>query len=154
MFSERLFSTFETGSRISVFQSRVARRDREFLSFSIMLRDEIEIFFLSVSCFETRTGISFFQSRASRQAREFVHLISGFEMRARNSVISSQFLRRERDFEDEEVYPWFLLRNPHFTWWLSSPLLSNPFLLFCLKLLKIRVLVELVWMKWDEMIMK
>ena len=130
--SEMLISAFETGSRISVFQSRASRREREFLSFSLMLRDENEIFFLSVSCFETRTGISFFQSRASRQAREFVHLISGFEMRARNSVISSQFSRRERDFEDEEVYPWFLLRNPHFTWWFSSPLLSvcNSFLFF------------------------
>ena len=96
--SERLISTFETGSRISVLQSRVARRDREFISFSLMLRDEIEIFFLSVSCFETRTGISLFQSCASRQAREFFNLISGFETRARNSFISSQFSRRELDF--------------------------------------------------------
>ena len=111
------------------------RRDREFLSSGLTLRDEIEIFFLSISCFETSTRIFFFQSRASRRAREFFHLISGFEMRARNSVISSQFLRRERDFEDEEVYPWFLLRNPHFTWWFSFPLLSvcNSFLFFFMK---------------------
>ena len=96
--SERLISTFETRSRLSLFQSHASRRDREFLSFSLMLRDEIENFFLSVSCFETRSRISVFQSRASRQAREFVHLISGFETRPRNSVISSQASRRERDF--------------------------------------------------------
>ena len=96
--SEMLISAFETGSRISVFQSRASRREREFLSFSLMLRDENEIFFLSVSCFETRTGISLFKSRASRQAREFFNLISGYETRSRNSVISSQFSRHERDF--------------------------------------------------------
>ena len=114
--SEMLISAFETGSRISVFQSRASRREREFLSFSLMLRDENEIFFLSVSCFETRTGISFFQSRASRQARVFVHLISGFEMRARNSVISSRFRDENGILRNQEVYPGFLLCNPHFTW--------------------------------------
>ena len=82
--NESPVSTFETGSRISVFQSRV--------------RDGIENFFLPVSCLETRSRFSFFQSHASRRAREFFHLISGFETRARNSVISSQFSRRERDF--------------------------------------------------------
>ena len=66
----------ETGSRISFFQSHASRRDREFL-------------FFSISCLETRSRISFFQSRALRGAREFVHLISGFETRVRNSVISS-----------------------------------------------------------------
>ena len=34
---EMLISAFETGSRISVFQSRASRREREFLSFSLML---------------------------------------------------------------------------------------------------------------------
>ena len=55
--NESPVSTFETGSRISVFQSRV--------------RDGIENFFLPVSRFETRSRFSFFQSRASRRAREF-----------------------------------------------------------------------------------
>ena len=59
------------------------RRDREFLSSSLMLRDEIEIFFLSISCFETRSRISFFQSRASRWAWEFFHLESQASRRER-----------------------------------------------------------------------
>ena len=41
-----------------IFQ--LSRRDREFLPFSLMLRDEIENFFLSVLCFETRSRISVF----------------------------------------------------------------------------------------------
>ena len=43
---EKPISILETGTRISFFQSHV--------------RDENEIFFLSISCFETRTRISFF----------------------------------------------------------------------------------------------
>ena len=70
--SEIHFSTLETRSRISSFQSHASRRDREFLSFSLVLRDEIENFCLSVSCFETRSRISVFRSRASRRDREFL----------------------------------------------------------------------------------
>ena len=44
----------------SVFRSRALRRDREFLSFDLVLRDEIENFYLSVSCFETRARFSVF----------------------------------------------------------------------------------------------
>ena len=68
--SERPFSTLETRSRISSFQSHASRRDREFLSLGLVLRDENENlilqshvsrreqdFFSSVSCFETRTRI-------------------------------------------------------------------------------------------------
>ena len=58
--SKRPFSTLETRSRISSFQSHASRRDREFLPFSLMFRDEIENFFPSVSCFETRSRISVF----------------------------------------------------------------------------------------------
>ena len=47
--SERPFSTLETRSRISSFQSHASRRDREFLPFSLRLRDEIENFFLLIS---------------------------------------------------------------------------------------------------------
>ena len=54
----------------SIFQ--LSRRDREFLPFSLMLRDEIENFCLSVSCFETRSRISSLQSHASRRDREFL----------------------------------------------------------------------------------
>merc|ERR1712016_212082 len=70
--SERPFSTLETRSRTSSFQSHASRRDREFLPFSLMLRDEIENFCLSVSCFETRSRISSLQSHASRRDREFL----------------------------------------------------------------------------------
>ena len=38
---------------------QLSRQDREFLPFSLMLRDEIENFFLSVSCFKTRSRFSF-----------------------------------------------------------------------------------------------
>ena len=98
--SEMHFSTLETRSRISSFQSHASRREREFLSFSLVLRDEIENFCLSVSCFETRSRISVFRSRASRRDREFLSFdlvlrdkienfflsVSYFETRARFSV--------------------------------------------------------------------
>ena len=58
--SEMPISTLETRSRISSFQSHASRRDREFLPFSLMFRDEIENFFPSVSCSETRSRISVF----------------------------------------------------------------------------------------------
>ena len=51
---------FETRTRISFSHSRASRREREFLSLNLVLRDEKENFFLSISCFETRTRISFF----------------------------------------------------------------------------------------------
>ena len=92
--SERPFSTLETRSRTSSFQSHASRRDREFLPFSLMLRDEIENFCLSVSCFETRMRIWSYnlmfrdeseifshQSRASRREREFLLSVSFFETR-------------------------------------------------------------------------
>ena len=36
-------------------RSQLSRREREFRSFSLMLRDENKNFFLLISCFETRT---------------------------------------------------------------------------------------------------
>ena len=42
--SEMSISTLKTRSRISSFQSHASRRDREFLPFGLMLRDEIENF--------------------------------------------------------------------------------------------------------------
>ena len=53
--SEMHFSILETRSRNSSFQSHALRRDREFIPFGIMLRDEIENLFPLVSCFETRS---------------------------------------------------------------------------------------------------
>merc|ERR1712090_88181 len=65
----------------------LSRRDREFLPFSLMLRDEIENFFPSVSGFETRSRISSLRSHAPRRDREFLSSLSCFETRpkGRNS---------------------------------------------------------------------
>ena len=62
-----------------------------------MLRDEIENFFLSVSCFETRSRISFFQSHASRQDREFLSLNLVLRDENENFFYQSQTSRRERE---------------------------------------------------------
>ena len=58
---------------------QLSRQDREFLPFSLMLRDEIENFFPSVSCFETRSRISSLRSHAPRRDREFLSSLSCFE---------------------------------------------------------------------------
>ena len=89
--SEMHFLTLETRSRISSFQSHASRRHQEFLSFGLVLRDEIENFCLMVSCFETRSRISVSWSRASRRDREFLFLVSCFETRARFSVFLFSF---------------------------------------------------------------
>ena len=77
---------------------QLSRRDREFLPFSLMLRDEIENFFLSVSCFETRSRISSFQSHASRRDREFLSLGLVLRDENENLILQSHVSRRERDF--------------------------------------------------------
>ena len=108
--SERPFSTLETRSRISSFQSHASRRDREFLSLGLVLRDENENFFLqshvsrrerdflsSVSCFETRSRISSFQSHASRRDREFLSLGLILRDENENICLHSRASRRERE---------------------------------------------------------
>ena len=54
-------------------------------------RDEIENFFLLVSCFETRSRISTFQSHASRRNREFLSSLSCFETRPRRMFKKMHF---------------------------------------------------------------
>ena len=71
----------ETGSRISFFQSHASRRDRDFLSFNLVLRDEHENFFLSISCFETSTRIFPPNLRLRDESEKFCHLVSVFETR-------------------------------------------------------------------------
>ena len=39
---EKPFSTFETGTKTSFFQSRASRQEREFLSANLVLQDENE----------------------------------------------------------------------------------------------------------------
>ena len=81
--SKMYISTLEARSRISSFQSHASRQDREFLSVGLVLRDEIKMFYLSVSCFETRLRFSVFRSRASRRERGFFPSVSCFETRTR-----------------------------------------------------------------------
>ena len=90
--SEKHFSTFETRTRISHIQSRTSRRERDFLSPNLMLRD--------------KTENNFFQSQASRRDRDFF-----FNLRLRdeieNFLSNSQFLRRER----ESIYCYLSQKN-------------------------------------------
>ena len=67
--SEKHFSTLETRTRISRIQSRTSRREREFLSPNLMLRD--------------KTENNFLQSQASRRDRDLFFLISDYETRTR-----------------------------------------------------------------------
>ena len=85
--SERPFSTLDTRSRISSFQSCASGRDREFLSFGLVLRDANENFSYNL-VFRGENENCFYQSRASRREREFLLSISRFETRMRISVFS------------------------------------------------------------------
>ena len=82
--SRRTFSSSSQSIARGLFQ--LSRRDPELLPFSLMLRDEIENFFLSVSCFETRSRISSFQSHASREERDYLLSISDIETRTRIEI--------------------------------------------------------------------
>ena len=73
---------------------QLSRRDRELLPFSLMLRDEIENFFPSVSCFETRSRISSLRSHAPRRDREFLSSFSCFETRPRRMLKKMHFCWR------------------------------------------------------------
>ena len=64
--SERPFSTLETRSRISSFQSHASRQDREFLSLNLVLRDENENFF-----YQSQTSRRERESRLRQFSREF-----------------------------------------------------------------------------------
>ena len=88
---------------------QLSRRDRESLPFSLVLRDEIENFCLSVSCFETRmricscnlmlrdeNEICFCQSRASRREREFLLSVSCIETRTR--IFTFSLILRDENF--------------------------------------------------------
>ena len=68
---------------ISHIQSRTSRREREFLSPNLMLRD--------------KTENNFLQSQASRRDRDLFFSISDYETRSRIFLSNSQFLRRERE---------------------------------------------------------
>ena len=80
--SERPFSTLETRSRISSFQSHASRRDREFLSLGLVLRDENENLIL--------------QSHVSRRERDFFSSVSCIESRTR--IFTFSLILRDENF--------------------------------------------------------
>ena len=67
--SENHFSVLETRMRISHIQSRTSRREREFLSPNLMLRE--------------KTENNFLQSQASRRDRDLFFSISDYETRTK-----------------------------------------------------------------------
>ena len=92
--SEKHFSTLETRTRISHIQSRTSRREREFLSPNLMLRD--------------KTENNFLQSQASRRDRDLFFLISDYETRTRLGPREKINLILTRIFEIEN-YRYALL---------------------------------------------
>ena len=103
---------------------QLSRRDREFLPFSLMLRDEIENFFPSVSCFETRSRISSLRSHASRRDREFLSSLSRFNTRPRRmlkkmhfcwgmaSLFFSPGIKDTRDFNKDSLKYKYITQFP------------------------------------------
>ena len=82
--SESHFFILETRMRVSPIQSRTSRRDREFLTLYLMLRDE------------TEKKIS--SNLGNRdEDRDLLFSFSGFETRTRIPLIWSRFLRQERE---------------------------------------------------------
>ena len=94
----------------------LSRRDRDFASFSLVPRDEIEIFSQNL--------------RVRDEIEIFVHWISGFETRSRFSVIWSRNSRRDRDFSMKFFLPCdiqnciFLYTTNTYSWIRKSQ--SNP----------------------------
>ena len=88
-------ATSSIAQSIARCQFQLSRRDREFLPFSLMLRDEIENFFPSVSCFETRSRISSLRSHAPGRDREFLSSLSCFETRPRRMLKKNALLLRD-----------------------------------------------------------
>ena len=95
----------------------ISRREREFLRFNLVHRDETENSWHLLSSFETRPRKNFLQSRASRQDRDLLSSLSDLETRTRIPLIWSRFSRRDREF-------WNL---PSFQAWTAS--------LFCMQFL-------------------
>ena len=117
-----LFLKISSNQSIARGLFQLSRRDRECLPFSLMLRDEIENFFLSVSCFwdeienfylsvscfETRSRISVFWSHASRRDREFLSF--GLVLRDESEI----FCLHSRDSRQKREQCWkkvLLLRD-------------------------------------------
>ena len=81
--SESHFFILETRMRVSPIQSRWSRRDREFLTLTLRLRDETKKKFPPISGIETRSRFIMFTLRLRTENENSFDLISFFEMRPR-----------------------------------------------------------------------
>ena len=81
--SESHFFNLETRMRVSPIQSRSSRRDREFLTLTLKLRDETEKKFPPISGIETRSRFIIFTLRHRDENKNSLDLISFFETRPR-----------------------------------------------------------------------
>ena len=81
--SESHFFILETRMRISLIQSRTSRRDREFLTLNLRLRDETEKKSPPISGIETRSRFIIFILRLRDENENSLDLISVFETRTR-----------------------------------------------------------------------
>ena len=83
MVSESRFFNLETRMRVSPIQSRSSRRDREFLTLTLRLRDETEKKIPPISGIETRSRFIIFILRLRDENKNSLDLISVFETRTR-----------------------------------------------------------------------
>ena len=101
LLGQEIFVIAVTGSnqRISPIQSRSLRRDWEFLTLNLRLRDE------------TKKNL---QSRTSRRDQDLLSAFSGFQTRTRIPLIWSRFSRRDREFWNLPSFPEIRLERPHY----------------------------------------
>ena len=81
--SKSQFFILETRMRVSLIQSRTSRRDREFLTLNLRLRDETEKKSPPISGIETRSRFIIFILRLRDENENSLDLISVFETRTR-----------------------------------------------------------------------
>ena len=116
--------TFKTRSRFCFLQSRSSRREREFFSFNLRVRDEIKNFCNLISKFETRSRFFNEKGRWCYHCSALLHgnsfpqilqeafpigellkifIISLFETRSRSRIFSikSRILRRGREIKKD-----------------------------------------------------
>ena len=76
MSNEKPISSFETKMRIAFFQSCVSRREREFLSFGLMLRDKNKNLFLSESIRRKKSKVTSFPNELKKCESVFSFLVT------------------------------------------------------------------------------
>ena len=74
--------------RISLVRSRTSRRDREFLTLNLRLRDDTEKKCTPISGIETRSRFIIFILRLRDENENSLDLISVFEARTRNLKVA------------------------------------------------------------------